>query len=53
MKKYYTEYPKTEFVAKDDSEALSKTKAMFVYCESDTKDGTPFVILRDENGRSK
>lgn len=48
MKKYYTEYPKTEFFAEDDKNALSETKAKFVYYESDSKDGIPFIIIRDE-----
>lgn len=45
----YTEYPTTEFNAESDSEALEKTKALVVYRESDTPDGTPFVILRKKD----
>ena len=48
MRIYYTEYPTTKFMASDDEEALNKTNAAVVYRESDSEDGTPFVILRNE-----
>lgn len=48
MTMYYTEYPTTEFYAFSDTEALDQTNALVVYKESDTEDGTPFIILRDE-----
>lgn len=45
---YYTEYPTREFTANSDKEALAKTKARFVYRESDTTNGLPFIVLRNE-----
>ena len=48
MKNYYTEFPESEFRAKDDIDAQRSTTAKFLYRESDTPDGTPFVVLRDE-----
>lgn len=44
---YYTEYPTSKFNASSDEEALKKTTAKVVYRESDTKNGIPFVILRE------
>ncbi len=44
---YYTEYPKGQFQAFNDNEALSKTNSKVVYKESDTKNGTPFIIVRN------
>jgi hypothetical protein len=46
---YYTEYPTATFTSSTDEEALKQTKALVVYRESDTKDGLPFIILRDKN----
>lgn len=46
MNIYYTEYPRSEFTAKSDDEALKQTIALFVYRESDTDNGIPFIILR-------
>jgi hypothetical protein len=48
MKTYYTEFPESSFVAEDDTNAQRSTTAKFLYRESDTPDGTPFVVLRDE-----
>jgi hypothetical protein len=45
---YYTEYPCEEFHASSDAEALKKTKAKIVYRESNTPDGRPFIMLREE-----
>jgi hypothetical protein len=47
MKRYYTEFPMDEFDAASDEEALNRTKAQFVYTESDTENGLPFIILRN------
>lgn len=44
---YYTEYPKGQFQAFDDKEALTKTTAKVVYRESGSPDGTPFIVIRD------
>ena len=49
MRIFYTEYPTTKFMASDDDEALDRTNAAVVYRESDSENGTPFVILRNEN----
>lgn len=48
MPTYYTEEPYGDFRAEDDEQALLLTEAAFVYRESDTEDGKPFVILREE-----
>lgn len=48
MRIYYTEYPTTEFMASNDEEALNKTNAAFVYRESDSENGLPFIVLRNE-----
>lgn len=45
--RYYTEWPTREFDAISDEEALAKTNALFVYKESDTENGLPFITLRD------
>lgn len=42
---YYTEYPKGEFRANSDKEALEKSKAKLIYKE--TEDGKSFIILRE------
>lgn len=44
---YYTEYPTGSFLASTDIEALSLSSAKIIYRESNTKDGTPFKIIRD------
>lgn len=44
---YYTEFPTGEFEAKSDEEALQISTAKFIYKESDTTDGRPFIVLRD------
>jgi hypothetical protein len=36
-------------MASDDDEALDRTNAAVVYRESDSENGTTFVILRNEN----
>lgn len=46
MRRYYTENPYGEFDCDSDENALLKTKAKFVYRQSDTPDGMPFVTLR-------
>lgn len=46
MYRYYTENPKGEFDCESDEKALKQTNAKFVYRESDSMDGKPFVILR-------
>ena len=45
---YYTEWPTGQFSAASDQEALRKTNALVVYRESNTDDGTPFVMVRQE-----
>ena len=45
---YYTEYPTGSFKAKSDAEALALAKAKVLYKESDTPDGTPFIMVRVE-----
>ncbi len=45
---YYTEYPLSSFYAKDDEEALLKSSSKVIYKESDTENGLPFIVLRDE-----
>lgn len=45
---YYTEWPRGQFSAVSDQEALQKTKALVVYRQSDTEDGMPFVMVREE-----
>lgn len=48
MPTYYTEYPKGEFYADNDDEALAyEPDAKVIYKESDTKDGFPIIIIRD------
>lgn len=44
---YYTEYPTWQFEANSDEEALLISKAKVLYRESDTEDGTPFIMLRN------
>ena len=44
---YYTEYPTRQFQANSDDEAMSMSKAKVLYRESDTEDGTPFIMLRN------
>lgn len=47
MKTYYTEYPTGEFVAVSDAEARRRGRnALIIYRESDTPDGTPFIIVK-------
>jgi len=50
---YYTEYPTYEFEADSDEEALKLTDSKVVYRESDTPDGMPFIILRDDTNQTK
>ena len=47
MTKYYTEYPKGYLYAKDDDEVLVVCSARLIYRESDTEDGRPFIVIRD------
>ncbi len=47
QREYYTEYPMTTFKASSDEEALNRSTAKVLYRESDTKDGTPFIVLRN------
>lgn len=47
MTQYYTEFPRGSLQAENDEEALKKTKAKVIYKESDTKDGIPFIMVRD------
>lgn len=47
MTKYYTEYPTQEFWCESDEKALEVTKARVVYKESNSKDGLPFIMLRE------
>lgn len=44
---YYTEYPMGQFYAEGDEEAKQISKALVIYKESDTRDGTPFLIIRE------
>jgi hypothetical protein len=44
---YYTEYPKGEFQARTDDEALKKSHARIIYKESETVDGRPFIFVRE------
>lgn len=46
MNIYYIEYPTGSFKAESDESALLLTKAEVLYRESETTDGTPFVMLR-------
>lgn len=45
---YYTEYPTGKFQAGSDKIALMLSKAKVLYRESETEDGKPFVMLREE-----
>ena len=47
MRIYYTEYPRGQFKAESDSKALEVSKAQVIYRESDSKDGRPFITIRD------
>lgn len=44
---YYTEYPTGKFLARNDREALIKNNAKVIYKESESKNGTPFVMIRE------
>lgn len=44
---YYTEYPTGQFKASSDLQA-AQNKAKVVYRESESADGTPFVIIKDK-----
>lgn len=45
---YYGEYPTCRFYAVDDEDAMSRSSSKVLYREGDSKDGRPFVILRNE-----
>jgi len=45
---YYTEYPTGSFIEESDEKALKRSNAKVIYRESDTKDGLPFIMLRDK-----
>ena len=45
---YYTEYPRGQFKAENDSEALNKSKALLIYKESETINGLPMIIIRED-----
>lgn len=50
MQKYYFEYPigHGNFEAENDDKAILKVKDnVFLYKESDTKDGLPFVVVKN------
>lgn len=48
MRTYYEEYPTGEFKAVSDEMALKISRAKVLYRESDSVNGEPFVILREE-----
>lgn len=54
MKKkiYYTEYPTGQFEASCDKTARKKSRAKFIYKESETENGLPFIIVRNEAVRN-
>lgn len=45
---YYTEYPTGQFECESDEKAR-ENKAKVIYRESDTRDGRPFVMVKESN----